>query len=75
VKSVDVPMGYAEFPREIIRPPRSVAKTMYTDIRRWTKMSRGGHFAALEQPELLAGDVTEFFASLSAGSAKETRRA
>ena len=75
VKSVDVPTGYAEFPREIIRPPRSVAKTMYTDIRRWTKMSRGGHFAALEQPELLAGDVKDFFASLSAGSAKKARRA
>jgi microsomal epoxide hydrolase len=75
VKSVDVPVGYAEFPREIIRPPRSVAKTMYTDIRRWTKMSRGGHFAALEQPELLAGEVKEFFASLSAGSVKEARRA
>jgi pimeloyl-ACP methyl ester carboxylesterase len=75
VKSVDVPTGYAEFPREIIRPPRSVAKTMYTDIRRWTKMSRGGHFAALEQPELLAGDVKEFFASLSAEAGKTARTA
>jgi microsomal epoxide hydrolase len=75
VKSVDVPTGYAEFPREIIRPPRSVAKTMYTDIRRWTKMSRGGHFAALEQPELLAGDVKEFFASLSAEGGKTARAA
>jgi pimeloyl-ACP methyl ester carboxylesterase len=75
VKSVDVPTGYAEFPREIIRPPRSVAETMYTDIRRWTKMSRGGHFAALEQPELLADDVKAFFAALGAEAGKSARRA
>jgi microsomal epoxide hydrolase len=34
--TVDVPTGYAEFPKEILRPPRSVAERMYTDIRRWT---------------------------------------
>jgi hypothetical protein len=40
---VAVPMGYAEFPREILKPPRSVAQTMYKDIRRWSVMPRGGH--------------------------------
>jgi pimeloyl-ACP methyl ester carboxylesterase len=62
--TVDVPMGYAEFPREILHPPRSLAGRTYTDIRRWTRMAKGGHFAALEQPELLAGEVIEFFGSL-----------
>ena len=61
---VTVPMGYAEFPREIVRPPRSLAQTMYTDIRRWTSMPRGGHFAAMEQPQALAHEIVEFFRPL-----------
>jgi len=61
---VSVPMGYAEFPREIVRPPRSVAERMYTDIRRWSVMPRGGHFAAMEQPEALAHEIVEFFRPL-----------
>ncbi len=64
-KTVDVPMGYAEFPKEILTPPRSLAAKAYTDIRRWTVMQKGGHLAALEQPELLAHEIREFFASLS----------
>ncbi len=59
--TVDVPTGYVEFPREILRPPRSVAERMYTDIRRWTLMPKGGHFAALEQPEALAEEIRAFF--------------
>jgi microsomal epoxide hydrolase len=61
---ITVPMGYAEFPREILRPPRSLAEKMYADIRRWSVMPRGGHFAALEQPELLAREIREFFRPL-----------
>jgi pimeloyl-ACP methyl ester carboxylesterase len=63
-RTIDVPTGYAQFPREILRPPRSVAERTYTDIRRWTVMPRGGHFAALEQPEALANEVREFFRPL-----------
>jgi pimeloyl-ACP methyl ester carboxylesterase len=37
---------------------------MYADIRRWTRMPKGGHFAALEQPELLAQEIREFFRPL-----------
>ena len=43
-RTVDVPMGYAAFPREIRRPPRSIAARMYTDIRRWTVMEQGRAF-------------------------------
>ena len=64
-RTVDVPTGYAAFPREILRPPRSLAERTYTDIRRWTRMARGGHFAALEQPEALAGEIQAFFAGLT----------
>ena len=62
--SVNVPMGYAEFPREILRPPRSVAQKVYTDIRRWSVMQKGGHFAAMEQPQALADEIVEFFRPL-----------
>jgi microsomal epoxide hydrolase len=60
-RTVDVPMGYAQFPKEIIRPPRTFAEKIYTDIRRWSVMEKGGHFAALEQPEALAREIQGFF--------------
>ncbi len=63
-RTVDVPVGYAEFPREILHPPRGIAARTFTDIRRWTTMDQGGHFAAMEQPEALAGDIQAFFRPL-----------
>jgi pimeloyl-ACP methyl ester carboxylesterase len=66
-RTVDVPMGYAAFPKEIRRPPRSIAEKTYTNIRQWTVMQRGGHFAAMEQPEALAQDVRNFFRPLRGG--------
>ena len=62
--TITVPTGYVEFPREILRPPRSVAESMYKNIHRWTVAKKGGHFAALEQPELLAREVRELFRPL-----------
>ena len=61
---ITVPTGYAEFPHEILSPPRSLAERVYTDIRRWTVMPRGGHFAAMEQPEALAAELRAFFRPL-----------
>ena len=55
-----MPTGYSEFLCAILRPPRSLAERVYTDIRRWTVMPRGGHFAAMEQPALLAGEILAF---------------
>jgi microsomal epoxide hydrolase len=60
---IDVPTGYAEFPREILRPPRVSAERVF-DIRRWTVMPKGGHFAALEQPRALAEEIRSFFRDL-----------
>jgi epoxide hydrolase len=57
---VEVPVGVAAFPREVLRFPRSWAEHRY-NIVRWTDMPRGGHFAALEQPELLVDEVRGFF--------------
>ena len=65
-ETVDVPAGFAAFPREILRPPRSLAARVYTDLRRWTAMPGGGHFAAMEQPEALAGEIRAFFRPLRA---------
>ena len=64
---VTVPTAYAAFPKEILRPPRAVAEKSYTNIKRWTVMPKGGHFAALEQPEALARDITAFFSALPRG--------
>lgn len=61
---ITVPTGYAAFPKEILSPPRSLAQKAYTDIRRWTEMKKGGHFAAMEQPEALAHEIREFFRPL-----------
>ncbi len=63
-EAVTVPAGYCEFPCEILRPPRSIAERTFTNIQCWSVMERGGHFAAMEQPELLAREVQEFFRSL-----------
>ena len=60
---VAAPAGMAMFPQEIARPPREWAERSY-DVRRWQEMPRGGHFAALEEPELLAHEVREFFRPL-----------
>ncbi|MBV9355869.1 MAG: alpha/beta fold hydrolase [Chloroflexi bacterium] len=59
-RRVEVPTGYASFPKDILHPPRELAERAF-NIQRWTVMPRGGHFAALEQPELLAHEVRAFF--------------
>jgi epoxide hydrolase len=58
--SVPVPMGAADFPGEVYRASRRWAETRY-DVRRWTTFERGGHFAALERPTDLVGDLRAFF--------------
>lgn len=60
---ISPPLGVAHFPKELPTPPRSWVERVY-DVQRWTEMPRGGHFAALEQPELLAGDIRAFFEPL-----------
>jgi pimeloyl-ACP methyl ester carboxylesterase len=60
---VSVPCAVAHFPKEILFPPRAWVERGY-NIRCWTEMPRGGHFAALEQPELLAEDIRSFFRDL-----------
>jgi pimeloyl-ACP methyl ester carboxylesterase len=57
------PFGHAQFPREIFRAPREWAERIY-NVHHWTVMPKGGHFAAMEQPALLAEDIRTFFRPL-----------
>ena len=60
---VPVPMGYARFPGDGFGPVRAWVDRLY-DVHRWTVMPEGGHFPALEVPELLVDDVRAFFRPL-----------
>ena len=59
-KRVEMPTACAIFPKEMLSwPPRSYVERLY-NVQRWTEMPRGGHFAALEAPELLIEDIRTF---------------
>jgi microsomal epoxide hydrolase len=60
VERVDVPTGIARYPKEVIQFPRPWVEHRY-NITHWADMPRGGHFAAMEQPELFVDDVRAFF--------------
>lgn len=57
---ITVPTGVAVFPKELVLLPRAVAERQL-DLRRWTVMERGGHFAAAERPREVAAELRAFF--------------
>jgi pimeloyl-ACP methyl ester carboxylesterase len=57
---ISTPVAFAKFPKELLTPPRSYIEKGY-NIRQWTELPVGGHFAAVEQPVLLSGDIRKFF--------------
>lgn len=59
---IEVPVGIAHFPIDLIPPRQWVEHDM--NVQRWTKMPRGGHFAALEEPELFVEELRAFFRPL-----------
>jgi pimeloyl-ACP methyl ester carboxylesterase len=61
---VTVPTAAAVFPKEMFRIPRAYAETRFNLVR-YNRFDRGGHFAALEEPDLLIQDVQEFFRELN----------
>jgi len=61
VDRIEVPVGASVFPAENPRPSRRWADRRFTDIRQWHELERGGHFAAFEQPEVVVGELREFF--------------
>ncbi|MBC8115661.1 MAG: alpha/beta hydrolase, partial [Candidatus Saccharimonas sp.] len=71
---VETPTAVAYFPKDIVPAPREFGERFF-NIQRWTEMPRGGHFAALEEPELLVEDIRAFFRTLrmSAGESSESK--
>lgn len=61
---IKVPVGFAKFPKELPTPPRSYIEKGF-NIQHWTVMDAGGHFAAMEQPTLLANDIKSFFKTIT----------
>ncbi|MFK0216470.1 epoxide hydrolase family protein [Streptomyces sp. NPDC090298] len=61
---VTVPVGVAVFPDDIFVPIRRFADRDHPNITHWTEFERGGHFAALEQPAALTGDIRAFARAL-----------
>ena len=59
-----VPTGVARYPKEVLRFPRPWVERQYNVVH-WSDMPRGGHFAAMEQPELFVEDVRAFFHTLA----------
>jgi pimeloyl-ACP methyl ester carboxylesterase len=65
---IEPPCGIVHLPKELPMPPRSWAERAF-NIVHWTSLPRGGHFAAWEQPDLLAEDIRTFFRPLRAHAA------
>jgi epoxide hydrolase len=62
---VQVPVGVAVYPKEIVPPVKKWLAQGFPDIRHFVTMPKGGHFAAFEQPELYVADIRKFFALLA----------
>jgi microsomal epoxide hydrolase len=59
-EAIDVPAAVADYPGEMVRPPREWAERIFTDLRAFSEMPSGGHFAAFEEPEAFADDLLAF---------------
>ena len=62
--AIDTPAAAALFPADVSQPPRVAVERKFPDLRRYTVFDRGGHFASMEEPELLIEDVRAFFRPL-----------
>ena len=57
---INTPVAFTHFPKELPTPPRSFVEKSFNIIQ-WTEMPKGGHFAAMEQPQLFAANIKSFF--------------
>ena len=62
-ENIKQPMAGAVFERDLIAPPRAWAEKIYNVVQ-WNT-HKGGHFAALEQPESLSADIIDFIKKLN----------
>jgi microsomal epoxide hydrolase len=63
-----VPLGVAVFPHDIILPVRRLAERSFPNLVHWAELDRGGHFAAMEEPDLFVGDLRAFARALPIGT-------
>jgi pimeloyl-ACP methyl ester carboxylesterase len=61
---IDIPVGCSIFPKEIFRSSKRWAQKRFSNLIYWNELDRGGHFAALEQPETFVNEVRTAFNSL-----------
>jgi pimeloyl-ACP methyl ester carboxylesterase len=66
-RPIAVPTGCSIFPKEIFRLSRRWAESRFSDLRHFNELDRGGHFAALEQPQLYLEEVRAFFRTVRPG--------
>ena len=59
-----VPAAFAIFPKDLSRPPKEFAERFF-NVQQWSKMSKGGHFAAMEEPQALADNIRMFASKLN----------
>ena len=64
--TVEIPTGFAVYPREVVPPVRKWVDSLYRNVVHWKQQPRGGHFAAFEVPDLFVDDIREW-ARLSRG--------
>jgi pimeloyl-ACP methyl ester carboxylesterase len=64
MEQITIPVGCSIFPKEIFRCSRRWAQKRFTNLIHWNELERGGHFAALEQPELFLGELRNCFRAL-----------
>ena len=80
---IEVPAGVAAYPGEMsgalggdpagLDPPRAWTERLLGDLRRWSEMPAGGHFAAFEEPEAYAADLESFLAEVEGVRAEAPR--
>ena len=73
-KGVSIPVAVSVFPGEAYQAPRSWAERAYPQLIHYNRLDRGGHFAAWEQPQLLAEELRSGFRSLRRPQVPEPRR-
>ena len=61
---IDIPVGCSIFPKEIFRCSRRWAEQRFSNLIYWNELEQGGHFAALEQPEIFIEEVRKGFRPL-----------
>jgi microsomal epoxide hydrolase len=70
-RKVDVPTAYAAFPADLSPPPPEAWVERAFNLRRYTTMPSGGHFAAMEEPDLWVDDIRDFVRPMRFGAAND----